>query len=118
LQTIGTRIAKALTPEEIADPSLIRAKEKLRIAATVGCDVAKVNAFMDGFESTRAMNEWARGRKSKGLPLPTTLEDFAQLIQQDRVGMGGEVQKKRLKDGMRRGGIRAILKKEVNSGRM
>lgn len=81
----------------------------------MGCDVAKVNQFMDGFESTKAMNEWAKGRKARGLPLPVTLEDFAQLIQQDRVGMGGDLQKKRLKDGMRRGGLRAILKKEVSS---
>jgi len=113
LQTIGLRIAEQLTPEEVEKPSHIRSREKMRIAAAVGCDLAKVNSFVQGFEMTRQMNEWINGRRARGLPLPSTLEEYSALVQQDRVGMSGQVQKRQLKDSLRRGGLRAVLRKEA-----
>lgn len=69
-QKIGIRIGAALAPEEVADPSLVRAREKLRIATTVGCDVAKVTQFMQAYEMSRTMHGWLQERKKRGQPLP------------------------------------------------
>lgn len=69
-QKIGLRIGEALTAEEVAQPDLVRAREKLRIATTVGCDVAKVTQFMQAYEMSRTMHGWLQERKKRGQPLP------------------------------------------------
>ncbi len=116
-QKIGVRIAAALTPVEVAAPDTIRAREKLRIAADVGCDVAKVTLFLQGYDMSRTMHGWLAERKRRGLPLPASIEDYYALVQAERVGMGGDAQRRVAKDSLRRGGVRAALRKEV-SGRM
>jgi signal recognition particle GTPase len=39
-----------LQPDEVEDPKLLDRRAKLRIAAQLGMDVARVNKFLHGFE--------------------------------------------------------------------
>ena len=41
-QWVDLRVAQALRAEEVADPTLLHRREKLRIAGELGLDVAKV----------------------------------------------------------------------------
>lgn len=113
-QKIGIRIGEALTAEETADPTLVRAREKLRIATAIGCDVAKVTQFMQAYEMSRTMHGWLQDRKKRGQPLPEGIDEFYALVQQERLAMGGDAQRRFGKDSIRRGGMRAVMKKEAN----
>lgn len=45
---------------------------------------------------------------------PAGIDEFYALVQQDRLAMGGDAQRRFGKDSIRRGGMRAVMKKEAN----
>lgn len=84
---MDVKIGDALTAEEREDPSLLRRREKLRVSATVGCEVSRVNRFMDGYDQSKTVHSWIQSRKARALPLPKTMDDFSQLMISDKVGL-------------------------------
>ena len=87
------KIANLLTPEEVADPSALHRREKLRIAGELGVDVSKVNAFLMNYEQTRTMHKWIASRRSAGIPLPSTLEEYQTAMIADKRGVDRDFQK-------------------------
>jgi hypothetical protein len=81
------KIAQALTADELADPSLIHRREKLRLAAEAGTEVNKVTAFLESYEQVRGMHRWIKGRRTRGLPVPATLEELQASMMADRTGL-------------------------------
>jgi signal recognition particle GTPase len=93
-QWIDIKIAQALEPVELEDPSLLRRREKMRISTTAGCDVSRVNRFIDNFEQSRQVHKWMQSRKSRGLPMPKTMEEYLLCMSSDRSGMSKEAMTK------------------------
>jgi signal recognition particle GTPase len=93
-QWIDLKVAQALEPAELADPSLIRRREKIRISGAAGCDVSRVNRFIDNFEQSREVHKWMQSRKTRGLPLPKTLDEYLLCMSSDRSGMSREAMTK------------------------
>jgi len=121
-QLLSVRIGRALTPAQRAAPAAaLRGGARLVLAAAVGCEPAAVAAWLQGYEQTRALHGWSARRAAAGLPRPRTLEQFAALVQQERVGVaaaaGGAAQKSAMREAMRRGGMRAMLRREFAQGR-
>lgn len=87
-QLLDIKILGALTPAEIADHTIMHRREKLRVAAAVPCDVARVNKCLDGYEQSAIVHRWVLSRKARGLPLPKSLPEFQSLMATDRQGMG------------------------------
>lgn len=89
---LDLKISQRLTPEELGDPGLIHRREKLRIAQEAGTEVSKVTQFLNNFEQVKGMHKWIASRKSRALPIPTTLEDFQAAMVSDRQGINKEMQ--------------------------
>jgi signal recognition particle GTPase len=83
---IDVKIGAALTPAEVADPALLGRREKLRAAGAAGCDVARVNRFLDAFEQSRNVHRWIRKRRERGLAVPSTFEEYVAAMSADRLG--------------------------------
>ena len=45
-QWVDLKIAQSLEPAELDDPTLLRRREKMRIATAASCDVSRINKFM------------------------------------------------------------------------
>jgi signal recognition particle GTPase len=88
---LDLKISQHLAPEELADPGAIHRREKLRIASAAGTEVTKVTAFLANYEQVRTMHRWMRGRKERGLPIPSTLEEFQAAMATDRAGLSQEM---------------------------
>lgn len=86
-QWIDLRVAEALEPAELEDPTLIRRREKLRIAAAAGCDVTRVNRFIENYEQSRQVHRWLQSRKARGLAIPRTLSEYVLAVSSDRHGV-------------------------------
>jgi len=115
-QMLSVRIARALAPGEVAaGAAALRGAARLRLAAAAGTTPAAVDAWLASYEQTRALAGWLAKRRAAGLPAPRTLEQYAALVQQERVGLAaaaGGAQKAQMRESLRRGGMRAMLRKE------
>lgn len=80
-------IARALRPAEVDNPKLLRRKEKLRIANSLGVSVSDVNAFLTAYEQSTVAHRVLRSRKLRGLPMPKSEEEFAKMARADSSGM-------------------------------
>lgn len=83
---LDLKVAEALTPAEIADPSLIGRREKLRVAGAAGTEVARVNRFLDAFEQSKNVHRWLASRKARQLPIPTSFDEYIATMSADKVG--------------------------------
>jgi signal recognition particle GTPase len=95
-QLVDLKIGAVLTPVEKADPKLLNGKERLRLAATVGCDAARVNKFIDGYNQSAMIHKWLAGRRSKNLALPSTFDEYIQCMMADKVGLNKDTMRKQL----------------------
>lgn len=113
-QMVAVRIARALTPADKAGPaSALRAGARLRVAAAASVEAPAVATWLQGYEQAATLHSWLARRRANGLPPPRTLEQFAALAAQERVGAApGGAQKLAMRESMRRGGMRAMLRKE------
>ena len=84
---LDLKIAQALAPEEKESIENIRRREKLRLASTVGCDVSRINRFVDGYNQSKTVHGWLQTRKARGLPLPKTIEEYQTCMIADNVGL-------------------------------
>ena len=89
-QWVDLRIAEALEPAELDDPTLLRRREKVRIATAASCDVSRVNRFVENFEQSRQVHRWLQSRKTRGLAVPKTLEEYSFAMASDRHGVTKE----------------------------
>jgi signal recognition particle GTPase len=95
-QWLDLKIAQALEPAELADPSLLRRREKIRVSMTAGCDVSRINRFLDNFDQSRQVHKWMQSRKARSLPLPKTMDEYVLCMAADRSGMSREAMTKGL----------------------
>lgn len=89
-------VGEALTEQEIADPARIRRKEKIRIANEVGCGVDRVNQFMRSYETSVHTHKIIKSRKDRGLPLPSSEDEFKEMIMADGTGVNRRAAQKQM----------------------
>ena len=65
-QLIDLKIGEGFTPIERADIRNITPAAKVRVAASIGTVLPRVNRFLDGFQQSAIVHKWLQTRKSKG----------------------------------------------------
>jgi signal recognition particle GTPase len=100
-QVVDLKIGAALTDAERANPKVIDARGKARIAVGVGCDLERVNRFLDNFQQSATIHTWLRGRSERGQAIPTNMTDFVHCMMADRVHFRSAGQKDRTQRGPR-----------------
>ena len=89
-QWVDLKIAESLEPAELDDPTLLRRREKIRVATAASCDITRVNKFMENFEQSKQVHRWLQSRKTRGLAVPKTLEEYVMAMSSDRHGVTKE----------------------------
>lgn len=107
-QLVDLKIGTELTDVERANVESLDGKSKVRIAAAVGCEVERVNRFVDSYLQSVKIHGWLQGRKAKGVAIPTNMTEFVHCMMADRQhfqapkkGQGGGAGAKRTKGAIR-----------------
>jgi hypothetical protein len=66
----------------------IHRRDKLRLSGVIGCDVARINRFLDAYAQSCAVHSMLQRRKGRGLPLPEGEERVSEVLREERGGEG------------------------------
>ena len=75
-------ISSVVGSKKLTSTTLTR-RQKQVISSATGQPVQSINESISSFSRMRHMHGWLRGRRERGMPMPTSQEDAQRLMQKD-----------------------------------